>query len=104
MYIIYTYIYSLRFITIQNILTVKKSAAIFSKKHTKLKRMSPHGTIAARSVFAEKILLVEVIKFYLQIKAISLIMFVFFYMYAFFILIFFSFSLSCSFVFSHMSY
>lgn len=81
MYIIYTYIYYLRFI-IQNILTVKKSAVIFSKKHTKLKRVSPYGTIAARLIFAE-ILLVEVIKFYLQIKAISLIMFFFYISHVF---------------------
>ena len=57
---------------------LKNQLRFFSKKHTKSKRVSPRGLIAARSVFAEKISLVEVIKFYLQIKAISLITFVFF--------------------------
>lgn len=58
---------------------LKNQLRLFSKKHTKSKMVSPRGLIAARSVSAEKISLVEVIKFYLQIKAISLITFVFFY-------------------------
>ena len=62
---------------------LKNQLRFFSKKHTKSKRVSPRGLIAARSVFAEKISLVEVIKFYLQIKAISLITFVFFFTHAY---------------------
>lgn len=62
---------------------LKNQLRLFSKKHTKSKMVSPRRLIAARSVSAEKISLVEVIKFYLQIKAISLITFVFFFTHAY---------------------
>lgn len=74
---VYVYLYVPLLYKIYSLL--KNQLRLFSKKHTKSKMVSPRGLIAARSVSAEKISLVEVIKFYLQIKAISLITFVFFF-------------------------